>query len=62
MFLRVKQISRIFVVVFLLLLILIVFGTILSEDFIVKKRNEKSYQVQAFCEERGLTPLIGVIW
>ena len=29
---------------------------------IVKKRNEKSYQVQAFCEERGLTPLLGVIW
>ena len=29
---------------------------------IVKKRNEKSYQVQAFCEERGLTPLIGLIW
>ena len=31
-------------------------------SFIVKKRNEKSYQVQAFCEERGLTPLLGVIW
>ena len=30
--------------------------------YIVKKRNEKSYQVQAFCEERGLTPLLGVIW
>ena len=29
---------------------------------LVKKRNEKSYQVQAFCEERGLTPLLGVIW
>ena len=29
---------------------------------IVKKRNEKSYQVQAFCEERGLTPFLGVIW
>ena len=29
---------------------------------VVKKRNEKSYQVQAFCEERGLAPLFGVIW
>ena len=29
---------------------------------IVKKRNEKSYQVQAFCEERDSTPLLGVIW
>ena len=29
---------------------------------LVKKRNEKSYQVQAFCEERGLTPVLGVIW
>ena len=29
---------------------------------IVKKRNEKSYQVQAFCEERGLAPSLGVIW
>ena len=29
---------------------------------VVKKRNEKSYQVQAFCEERGLTSLLGVIW
>ena len=29
---------------------------------LVGKKNQKSYQVQAFCEEKGLTPLLGVIW
>ena len=29
---------------------------------IVKKRNEKSFQVQAFCEEKDLTLRLGVFW
>ena len=37
-------------------------SSFIANCFIVKKRNEKSYQVQAFCEERGLTPFLGVIW
>ena len=24
--------------------------------------NQKTQQVQAFCEEKGLTPELGVIW
>ena len=27
-----------------------------------KKRTEKSYQVEAFCEEKGLTSVLVVIW
>ena len=29
---------------------------------IVKKRNEKIFQVQAFCEEKDLTLSLGVFW
>ena len=29
---------------------------------LVKKRNEKSFQIQAFCEEKDLTLLLGVFW
>ena len=33
-----------------------------SSLLVVKKLNEKSFQVQAFCEERDLTLCLGVFW
>ena len=27
-----------------------------------QKKNEKSYQVQSFCDEKGLAPSLGVDW
>ena len=34
----------------------------IANNVLAKKRIKKSFQVHAFCEEKGLTPCLEVIW